>query len=154
MPPVPTIATRMGPDGTATSRLSRTSSKVSKVFSAIRLYLRHTRRGQAPGTVSVLPGGRSRRRVPLDELVGDRVEIFPDVVRLRADVERGVAFAEDERGLPAGRAGPAQRTGDLGVGRHGGEPVGELGGVGLTDGEIAGGGEHLQDGGADVGERD
>jgi hypothetical protein len=30
---------------------------------------------------------------------------WPDVVRLRPDVERGVALAKDERGLPAGRAG-------------------------------------------------
>jgi hypothetical protein len=36
---------------------------------------------------------------------------------------------------------PAQRGGDLGVGRHGGEPVRELGGVGGADGEAAGGGE-------------
>jgi hypothetical protein len=48
--------------------------------------------------------GVRRRGVPRDQLVGDRIEILPDVVRLRADPERGVAFAKDERGLPAGRA--------------------------------------------------
>src|SRR5271170_5326761 len=46
-----------------------------------------------------------RGGIPLDELVGDRVEVLADVVRLRADVERGVALTQDERGLPAGRAG-------------------------------------------------
>ncbi|MGH3285646.1 MAG: hypothetical protein ACRDPD_13345 [Streptosporangiaceae bacterium] len=51
------------------------------------------------------PAGARRGGVPLDELVGDRIEILPDVVRLRADTERGVALAEDEAGLPAGRAG-------------------------------------------------
>jgi hypothetical protein len=38
-------------------------------------------------------------------LIGDRVEVVPDAVGLRAHVQGGVAFTEDERGLPAGRAG-------------------------------------------------
>jgi hypothetical protein len=37
---------------------------------------------------------RRRRRVVLDELVGNRIEIGPDVRRLRPDVERGVALAQ------------------------------------------------------------
>src|SRR5580693_571702 len=167
-----------------------------------------------------LAGGRYCG-VPLDELVGDRAEVRTDVVRLRADVERGVALAQDEPGLPAGRgstdgvpymtrdqadmaridlergryrvvglrrglvaahgpvdaetalenvddaamlqlppgnlqrvvgereqpeavvAEPAQGRGDLGMGRHGGEPVGELGGVGVADRDVACSGEHL-----------
>ena len=56
--------------------------------------------------------GARRCGVPLDELVGDRIEVLPDVVRLRADVERGVALAKDQRGLPAGRAG-ADRVPDV-----------------------------------------
>jgi hypothetical protein len=40
--------------------------------------------------------------VLIDELVGDGVEVLPDVVRLRADVERSVAAAQDQAGLPAG----------------------------------------------------
>src|SRR6516164_8039524 len=44
-------------------------------------------------------------RVALDELVGDGVEVLADVVRLRADIEGGVAVAENEGGLPAGRGG-------------------------------------------------
>src|SRR6478672_7695114 len=54
-----------------------------------------------------------RRGVVLDELIGDRIEVLPGVVRLRADVERGVALAKDERGLPAGRDG-ADRVPDVG----------------------------------------
>ena len=45
------------------------------------------------------------RPLALDELVGDRVEVVPDVARLRADVQRAVALTEDEPGLPAGRDG-------------------------------------------------
>src|SRR6185437_13306816 len=41
--------------------------------------------------------GLRHRGVPLDQLIGDRIEVLPDVVRLRADVERGVALAQDER---------------------------------------------------------
>ena len=51
------------------------------------------------------PAGARRCGVPLDELVGDRIEIVPYVVRLWPDAERGVALAKDERGLPAGRPG-------------------------------------------------
>src|SRR6266702_3277879 len=40
-------------------------------------------------------------------------EILADVVRLRSDVEWGVALAKDERGLPAGR-GSADRVPDVG----------------------------------------
>ena len=54
------------------------------------------------------PAGARRCGVPLDELVGNRIEILADVVRLRPDVERGVALAKDERGLPADRAGTAR----------------------------------------------
>jgi hypothetical protein len=57
-------------------------------------------------------GDGRRRGVPFEELVGDRVEVVPDVVGLRADVQRGVALTEDERGLPAGRTG-AERVPDV-----------------------------------------
>src|ERR1700759_2699556 len=46
-----------------------------------------------------------RSGVACDELVGDRVEVVADVVRLWADVQRCVALAKDEGGLPAGRDG-------------------------------------------------
>src|SRR5690349_24843537 len=36
--------------------------------------------------------------IPLDQLIGDRFEVLPDVVRLRPDAERGVSLAKDERG--------------------------------------------------------
>jgi hypothetical protein len=49
---------------------------------------------------------------------------------------------------------PAQGRGNLGVGRHCGEPGRELRTVGVTDRDAAGGGEHLEHGRADVGERD
>jgi hypothetical protein len=42
-------------------------------------------------------------RVALDELVGDRVEVFAGVVRLRADVERA---------LPSRRISPACQPAD------------------------------------------
>jgi hypothetical protein len=50
-------------------------------------------------------------------------------------------------------AEPAQGRGNLGMGRHCGEPVGELGTVGVTDRDAACGGEHPEHGTADVGER-
>src|ERR1700678_1592396 len=50
-----------------------------------------------------LPGAGG---VTFDQLVGDGVEVLADVVRLRADRERCVALAQDEPGLPAGRARP------------------------------------------------
>ena len=50
--------------------------------------------------------------VPLDELIGDHIEVLPDVVRLRADVEWGIALAKDERGLPTG-CDSAQRVPDV-----------------------------------------
>ena len=52
--------------------------------------------------------------VPLDELVGDRIEVVPDVVGLRADVQRRVALTEDEPGLPAGREGTQRVPGVAG----------------------------------------
>jgi hypothetical protein len=48
--------------------------------------------------------------VALDQLVGDRLEVLADVVRLRTDVQRGVALAEDEPGLPARCEGTAGST--------------------------------------------
>src|SRR5215469_4930590 len=63
---------------------------------------------QMPWSTGVCRGG-----VPLDELVGDHVEVLAGVVRLRADGEGGVALTQDERGLPAGRRG-ADRVPDMG----------------------------------------
>ena len=75
----------------------------------------------ARGKISVHPSGpmrgagsrsaaAGRRRVALDELVGDRVEVLADVVRLRADVQRCVALAQDEGRLPAGRGRAPDRA--------------------------------------------
>jgi hypothetical protein len=50
-------------------------------------------------------------------------------------------------------AQPAQGHGDLGMGRHRGEPVRQLGGIGATDRDAATGGEHPEHGAADIGER-
>jgi hypothetical protein len=48
----------------------------------------------------------------------------------------------------------AQGRGDLGMGRHRGEPVSELGAVGVADRDAARRGKHPEHGAADVGERD
>jgi len=45
----------------------------------------------------------------LDQLVGDRVEVLADVVRLRTDGSGGVALAEDEPGLAARSTAPRAR---------------------------------------------
>src|SRR5580658_1320401 len=63
------------------------------------------RPGRRWGASPSQPRANGRRSAePPDELIGDRVEVLPDVVRLRADLERGVALAKDQRRLPAGRA--------------------------------------------------
>jgi hypothetical protein len=49
---------------------------------------------------------------------------------------------------------PAQRHGDVRMGRHRGEPAGELVGVGVADRDALGVGQHAEHGRADVGERD
>jgi hypothetical protein len=67
------------------------------------------------------------------------------------DLQRVVGKREQPEAMVAE---PAQGRGDLGMGRHGGEPVGELRTVGVTDGDVTRGGEHPEHGTADVGERD
>ena len=76
---------------------------------------------------------------------------MPPVLQLPpGDLQRVVGEREQPEAMVAE---PAQGRGDLGMGRHGGEPVGELGPVGVTDRDAAGGGEHPEHGAADVGER-
>jgi hypothetical protein len=90
----------------------------------------------------------------------NRVEVVSDVVRLWADVERGIALAQDQR--PAtpprqhpsgGPPAPAQSRRNLGMGWHRGEPVRELGRVLVGDRDAACRCEHSQNGAPDVCER-
>ena len=84
------------------------------------------RHGQAdPSARSELTGGK-----PLDQLVCDRIEVLPYVVRLRAHVERGVALAQDERGLPA-RRNSAEGVPD--VARDQAEPAGSTASATATE---------------------
>jgi acyl-CoA synthetase (AMP-forming)/AMP-acid ligase II len=96
------------------------------------------------------------RLVPLDGLVDAEAALEQvDHARLLQLPARDLQRVVGEREQPeAVLVELAQGRGDFGVGRHRGEPVGELGGVRVPDGDTAGGGEHPEHGAADVGERD
>jgi hypothetical protein len=82
--------------------------------------LRHQRLTAGP------PSWADTNRDALDELIGDRVEVVPDVVGLRAHIEWGAAFSEDERGLPARCAGAIFGPGRLSGGPDPAQPTSVL----------------------------